>query len=257
MILVDFRNWDFGKSLGYLPSAQKELLQRDFEVLNELGDFEVLELFGVDKKPIVLSDLFFENKDNIAVSPVKNVSNFYESIDLVLETKNKEVVDYTEAADEQVYFYGASSLVVHSDSEIALCGINDFTDESLFEEYCEDFELTPFSFEISNDFLTSDIALFTGNTLLLCLDFIKDKKTRKDLFSLLKLNHLDVILVTKEQVEKGVLNMKLVENTLIITKQAEVLLTKQQKEQLLKNNTKVATLPFLEKVGVKLRDVIL
>lgn len=253
MVLIDFREWSFG-NLGYLPNAQKELLQREFNALTKTATFKVVNLGGV--QPFSLSSLFFENAETIAVSPLKNISQFYECIDIVLAAKNKEVIDYTEAAEEEVYFYGQNSLVSHLASEIALCGINKLTDESLFEEYCEDFELTPFSFELSNELLTSDVALFVEDTLLICLEFIRDKKTKKDLFSLLKSNQIKVITVTKDQVEKGVLNIKFVEKVLLMSKQTNGLLTTDQKEQLSNFKTEIVELLFLEKAGVKLRDII-
>lgn len=255
MILIDFRNWIFDKSLGFLPNAQKELLQRDFDTLTKNTNFKILDLGAV--KPLSISNLFFKNKEQIAVSPLKNIETYYEAIDKVLETENKGTIDYTEAAEEEIYFYGQNSLVSHLASEIALCGINENTDESLFEEYCEDFELTPFSFDLPDDILTSDMACFVGNTLLICLAYIKDKKVKKDLFSLLKANRISTITFTKEQVEHGVFDMKPVGDKLILTQKAYDVFTEDQKNALLEIKTEIIKIPFLEKAGIKLRDIIL
>jgi len=254
MILLDFRNWSFD-NYGYLPNTKEELLRRDFETLRKISKLDVVDL-GV-LKPFKLSSLFFEDSKTIAVSPLKKVESFYKCIDALLEVKDKEVIDYTEAAEEEVYFYGKNSLVAHKESEIGLCGINSLSDESLFEEYCEDFELTPFSFEISDDFLTSDFALFVGNKLLICLEFIKDKKTKKDLFSVLKANKIEVISLTKSQVEKGILNLKFTGDMLLMTKNVDELFTDIQKEQLVGFNKTIIDLPFLEKTKIRLSDVII
>lgn len=255
MILIDFRNWIFDKSLGYLPNAQKELLQRDFDTLTKNTDFKSLDLGAV--KSLHISSLFFKSEAQIAVSPVKNISDFYEVIDRILEIENKETIDYTEAAEEEIYFHGQDSLVSHSISEIALCGINEKTDESLFEEYCEDFELTPFNFDLSKELLTSDMACFIGNTLLICLDYIKDKKVKKDLFSFLKANGICVITFTKEQVIQGVFDMKALNEKLLISKKAFDLFTEEQKQKVSNIHVEVVVLPFLEKTEIKLRDIIL
>ena len=255
MILIDFRNWIFDKSLGVLPNAQKELLQRDFDILTKNTDFKILDLGPV--KPLSVSDLFFKNEEQIAVSPIKDIETYYETIDKVLEIENKETIDYTEAAEEEIYFYGQNSLVSHLASEIALCGINEKTDESLFEEYCEDFELTPFSFDLPDDILTSDVACFVGNMLLICLAYIKDKKVKKDLFSLLKSNGISTITFTKEQVENGVFDMKPVGDKLILTQKVYDVFTEEQKTAFSVIKTEIIKIPFLEKAEIKLRDIIL
>ncbi|NIJ45972.1 hypothetical protein FHR24_002443 [Wenyingzhuangia heitensis] len=255
MILLDFRNWIFDKSLGVLPNAQKELLQRDLDTLAKAADLEILNLGAI--QPFSISSLIFKNEEQIAVSAIKKVSDYYSVIDLILEKENKEVVDYTEAVEEGVYFYGQNSLVAHSVSEIALCGINSFTDESLFEEYCEDFELTPFSFELPDDLLTSDIACFIGDTLLICLEYITDKKVKKELFSFVKIHGIKIVTFTKQQVLQGILNVKYTGEKLLLTKKAFDLCTTEQKKALSETELEVIAFPFLEKVGVRLRDVIL
>lgn len=253
MVLIDFRNWSF-ENFGYLPNAKSELLRRDFNSIKESINIDVLDLGSLE--PFKFNSLFFENTNTIAVSPLKNIESVYASINSLLEAKNKEVMDYTEAAEEDVYFYGKNSLIAHLGSEIALCGINTLSDESLFEEYCEDFELTPFSFDITDEFLTSDFALFIGNTLLICLEFIKDKKTKKDLFSILKQQNIDVITLTKSQIESGITNIKLVGETLLITKKSYDLFTENQKQQLENFTIKIIDVPFLEKAKLTLSDVI-
>lgn len=254
-MLVDFRSWVFDEKLGVLPNAQKELLQREFNALKTIIDDDILEVR--EMKPFSIADLFFENSETIAVSPVKKIEHFYGLIDQVLEIRQKEVIDYTAAVKEQVYFCGAAGLVVHLTSEIALCGVNSKADESLFEEYCEDFELTPFSFDLPEGLVTSDVALFVEDTLLICLEYILDKKMKKDLFSFLKANNIRTVVLTKEQILKGVLDIKFINNKLLMAKYVNNVLTDQQKEDLGVFKTEVLKLPFLEKAGIKLRDVIL
>jgi len=256
MILVDFRNWKFDKSFGYLSNTQNKLLEREFDTLKKLGCFMILELFVAQRNRIAISDIFFENKKAIAVSSVNNLSDFFESIDKVLDLKNKEVIDYTEAAEEEVYFYGSSSLVVHKKSEIALCGVNTYSDESLFDEYCEDFEFTPFSFELPEGMFTRDMAFFVKDILLICLDYITDKKKKKQLLSFLKSWEITVISFTKEQVEKGAFNLISFEGGLMMTKEVCGIFTEKQKEALQGVNVKIIELPFLDKAGVLLRNII-
>lgn len=254
MILVDFRGWEFKTQTAYLPNAQKELLQRDFDALKNIQDFNIV------KSPVQakLSDLFFKNNHTIAVSPVNNIKHFYETLDTVLEIEDKEVIDYTEAAEEEVYFYGNNSLVAHHVLEIGICGINRNSDESLFEEYCEDFELSPFSFDLPEGLMTSDIAFFANNKLLMCLEFVKDKKAKKQLISLLKSAGIELVSFTKQQVEKGVFNAKLLNSDkMVIAQNAYDLFTEKQKEAILGIDLKIVELPFLEATEIQLRDLIL
>jgi len=228
-------------------------LQRDFDTITKIKNFEVLNLGDI--KPLSIADLFLKNEEQIAVSAIKNIENYYEIIDNVLELENKETIDYTEAAEEDVYFYGKNALVSDTTSEIALCGVNEFADESLFEEYCEDFELTPFSFDLSHDLQTSDVAIFTGKTLLICLDYIADKKVKKQLFGLLKSSGIKAVTFTKEQVAHGVLDLLSIDDKLYATNKAYDLFTAEQKKAM--SNIEIIDLPFLDKAGVKLRDIIL
>ncbi|WP_010137162.1 arginine deiminase-related protein [Ochrovirga pacifica] len=254
MILLDFRNWEFTTQKKYLPNAQKELVQSDFNILSELQDFSILKT----TIPVSLSDLFLKNENTIAVSSVKDIERFYETLDSVLEVEDKEVMDYTEAAEEEVYFYGSSSLVVNHKVELGICGVNENTDESLFEEYCEDFELNPFSFDLLKGVFTSDIALFVGNKLLMCLDYIKDKKLKKQLIGLLKNSGVELIAFTKEQVEQNAFNAKLLEDgRLVILQTAYNLFTEKQRAAISDIDLEIVALPFLEEANVKLRDILL
>ncbi len=255
MILLDFRNWEVESSLQMLQNTQKALLKKDFDTLLAVIAVGVVDLGKVEA--YTFSNLFFENGNSIAVSSVKNVASFYKSIDTIIDAKQKEIIDYTEASEEAVYFYGTNSLVANLHCEIGICGVNSLSDESLFEEYCEDFELTPFSFDLPEGLYTSDIAVFVNNTLFICLDFITDKKNKKALLNLVKAKGIRVIAVQKTQVEKGVLNMKFVNNTLVITTTAYALLTDTQKKELIDFSVKQVSLPFLDRIGIRLRDIIL
>lgn len=252
MVLIDFRSWEF-KGSGFLPNAEKELLKRDFEAISSKAEFQILEVERTEA--LCLSSLFFENASDIAVSSIQHIEKYYKVIDAVLSKKDKEVIDYTEAGEEEVYFYGADSLVAHLNTEVALCGINTLTDESLFEEYCEDFELTPFSFDLPEGVFTSDVAFFANNKLLICLEYIKDKKQKKQLTSLLKKNGIELVAFTKAQVDEKVLNVKMLNNgRLLILNSAYDLFTEKQKEAVL--DVEVIELPFLEKAGVQLKDIL-
>ncbi|MEN8765536.1 arginine deiminase-related protein [Wenyingzhuangia sp.] len=253
MILLDFRHWAFDQVLGCLPDTQIELLQKDFDMLLKVEEFKILDL--IVGKPLSISSLFFKNESQIAISPIENLPGGL--IDVVLELEDKAVVDYSGAAREEVYFHGQNSLVSHQLKEIALCGVNAFTDESLFEEYCEDFELTPFCFDLPDNLLTRDIACFVDDILLICWEYIEDKKVKKQLFSILKSNGIKVITVTKNQVSQGILNMSLLNGKLLITQEAFCLFTEKQKQEISKQDIEVVPLPFLERLGLKLRDIIL
>ncbi|MGY5351874.1 arginine deiminase-related protein [Wenyingzhuangia sp. IMCC45533] len=254
MLLLDFRNWKI-QNLGIIPNTQTALLKKDFEVLKNILKTNVLKT--VTEKPLSLSSLFFENSHTVAVSAVRNLKSYYGLIDEVLDVKNKELIDYTEAIKEEVFFYGSESLVAHPSSEIALAGINQKTDESLFEEYCEDFELTPFSFDLPDGLFTRDIACFLGTTLLVCLDYISDKKTKKSLLANLKINGIDIITVSKEQVSMGILNFTVINDTVLMPKSVIEIFTTVQLNKLSEIEIIELSLSFLDQANIKLRDVII
>lgn len=138
-----------------------------------------------------------------------------------------------------------------------MCGVNEFSDEALFEEYCEDFEMNPLVFSLPENLLTSDVAFFVNNKLLMCLEFVKDKKMKKQLLTMLKINNIELINFTKEQVTKGVFNAKVVAvDKLLISKSAYDLFTEKQKEALLGVRVEEVCIPFLEAQGVWIRDLI-
>jgi len=252
-MLINFTQWEFKTDL--LPNTLKILVTKDFETLKKISECSVLDL-GI-LKPFKISSLFFERNGILGVSPIAHVNKFYGVIDTVLASKNVEVIDYTTAAEEKVYFNGADSLVANFKFEIGLCGINKYTDESLFEEYCEDFELTPLSFDLPDDVMTSEMSFFIGNILFICMDFIVDKKVKKQILSIVANVGLKVIYITKQQVKKGVLNMKCVADYLVITDTAKNELTNNQLKELESSKIvlKEVFLPFLDKEGIKLRDV--
>ncbi len=254
MLLLNFKNWSFSKT-QLLPNAQKAMLKKDFDTLQTTLNLDVIET--LIEQPVSLSKLFFENKTTIGVSSIKNIASYYQLIDTILEKKNKEVIDYTEASQEEIYFSGAENLNAHLNSEIAICGINKHTDESLFEEYCEDFELTPFSFEIPDNLSTRDICVFTNNTLLICLDLIKDKKVKKNLIKLLHQNNIQIINLQQNQISTGILNLIYSDNTIIMSQTTKELFHNTQLSQLNKHTIKIINCPTLELAQIKLRDIIL
>lgn len=254
MKLVDFRNWEF-KISNVLPNAQKALIKKDFDTMQSRTGFDVLK--NESNEPLFFSSYYYENEDLLGISSLPKVHDFLNMFSDFIASKEKDIVDYSEAADEKIFFYGSKSLVAHSESEIGVCGVNSLSDESLFEEYCEDFELTPFGFELEEGKFTSDVCLFIGNTLFVCWDYIKDKKEKKQLLSLLKRYNIEVFSINKSQVEKDILNMVFVNRKLWMFKSVFEQFSDEQKKKLERFELEIIEAPFLESERVKLADIIL
>jgi|SaaInl0LU_22_DNA_1037365.scaffolds.fasta_scaffold05959_4 hypothetical protein len=168
--------------------------------------------------------LTFHQNGVAAVYPVKSKKRRSGRSEVVFETLEaagicvEAVVDYTEAEEEGCYLEGTRSMVLDKVNEIAYASISMHTDESLFIEFCEDFEYTPIVFSSVDELeepvsYTSDI-LFVGDSVaMIASSYIQDKKERKLVLNQLKNSGKKIIYLNKNQVNKGVTATLQVNNT--------------------------------------------
>ncbi|WP_378177716.1 citrulline utilization hydrolase CtlX [Aquimarina sp. SS2-1] len=127
----------------------------------------------------------------------------------------KNIIDYTEAEDTDIFLEGTGSLVLDRVNRKAYCALSPRADEELFIEFCEDFEYTPVIFTayqtVNNERLPiyhTNVMMGIGETFaVVCLDSIDDKKERKNLVSHLKSDGKEIISITEDQVNNFAGNM--------------------------------------------------
>ena len=177
--------------------------------------------------------------------------------------KIENIVDYTEAEKESVYLEGTGSLLLDRVNRKAYCALSQRADESLFIEFCEDFEFTPVVFTANQTvngkrtpIYHTNVMMCVGETFaVICLSSIDDKKERKNVLKHLKEDDKEIIDITEEQVEHFAGNMLQVvgnnnERYLIMSQAAYNSLTKEQVNRLEKH-TKIlsSSLKVIEACG--------
>ncbi len=127
----------------------------------------------------------------------------------------KNVIDYTEAENEEVFLEGTGSLVLDRVHRKAYCALSPRADEELLIEFCEDFEYTPVIFTAYQTVEGKRLPIYHTNVMMgvaetfavVCLDCIDDKKERKNLVNHLKSSGKEIIAITESQVNNFAGNM--------------------------------------------------
>lgn len=157
---------------------------------------------------IVLYPMFAENR---------RLERREDILDVVEEAgfEISDVMDYTSAEEVNVFLEGTGSIVLDRENNKAYCALSARSDEELFIEFCEDFDLNPILFEA---FQTVDgqrkliyhtnVMMSIGETFaVLCYDSVEDKQERKMILENLKSDGKEVIFITEEQVAHFAGNM--------------------------------------------------
>jgi len=130
------------------------------------------------------------------------------------------IIDYTEAENENLFLEGTGSLLLDRQHRKAYCALSPRADEDLLIEFCEDFEYTPVIFTakqtVNGDRLdiyhTNVMMCLAENFSVVCLDSIDDKSERKNVVKQLKDDGKEVIAISEEQVTNFAGNMLQVRN---------------------------------------------
>ncbi|RPE00019.1 amidinotransferase [Aureibaculum marinum] len=125
------------------------------------------------------------------------------------------IIDYTSAEEENIFFEGTGSLALDRIHRKAYCALSPRADEELIIEFCEDFEYTPVIFTAYQTVKDKRLPIYHTNVMMclaetfviICLDCIDDKKERKNVLKHLKEDGLEVIAITEEQVANFAGNM--------------------------------------------------
>lgn len=163
----------------------------------------------------------FHENGTVALYPMFAVNRRHErreDVLNILETNGfviENIVDYTSAEDENVFLEGTGSILLDRENQIAYCALSARADESLFIEFCEDFEYTPVVFTANQTVNGKRKAIYHTNVMMclaetfavICLDAIDDKKERKQIVKHLQQTNKEVIAITEAQVNNFAGNM--------------------------------------------------
>ena len=162
----------------------------------------------------------------------------------------ENVIDYTEAENEEIFLEGTGSLLLDRMHRKAYCALSPRADEELFIEFCEDFEYTPVIFHAWQTVQGKRELIYHTNVMMalgeqfavICLDSIDDKAERKNVVQHLRETGKEVIAITEAQVNCFAGNMLQVvgkddKRITVMSKAAFESLTKEQISTIAKSST--------------------
>lgn len=159
----------------------------------------------------------------------------------------EQFMDYSEAEQEDVFLEGTGSLILDRVNKKAYCALSPRADESLFIEFCEDFEYDPVVFTAYQTVEEKRLPIYHTNVMMcvadefcvICLDSIDDKKERKNVVNHLKQTGKEIINITEQQLQHFAGNMLQVQGSehkyLVMSAAAERSLNQEQRDQIEKH----------------------
>lgn len=129
--------------------------------------------------------------------------------------KINNIIDYTSAEEAGVFLEGTGSLLLDRANDKAYCALSPRADETLFIEFCEDFEYTPVVFTAYQTYEGKRLPIYHTNVMMclaetfavICLDSIDDKKERKNVIQNLTDDGKEVIKISEKQLAHFAGNM--------------------------------------------------
>ncbi|MBP0903381.1 citrulline utilization hydrolase CtlX [Mariniflexile gromovii] len=163
---------------------------------------------------------FHENGD-VGLYPMFAENRRLERSEDVLEAVEEDgfvinnIVDYTDAEEENVFLEGTGSILLDRANRKAYCALSPRADEDLFIEFCEDFEYLPIIFTANQTVNGERKAIYHTNVMMclgetfavICLSSIDDKKERRNVMDHLKQDGKEIIDITEAQVNNFAGNM--------------------------------------------------
>ncbi len=175
----------------------------------------------------------------------------------------EHVVDYTSAEEEGLFLEGTGSILLDRINNKAYCALSERADESVFIEFCEDFEYTPVLFTANQWVSGKRLPIYHTNVLMclaedfavICLDAIDNKKERKNVTDHLRESGKKIVPISEEQMHQFAGNMLQLAGAdnvrlMVMSTAAYNSLTQEQLLQLGKNNRIVhSSLETIETCG--------
>ncbi|AWI24479.1 citrulline utilization hydrolase CtlX [Flavobacterium pallidum] len=214
---------------GMLPAAINAKAQQEFDALVDVLKKAGVEVIVIDdtEKPDTPDSIFpnnwvsFHENGDVALYPMRAENRRperREDILDILEGKGfliENVMDYTDAETDGYFLEGTGSVVLDRVNGKAYCCLSERSNEELFIEFCEDFDLHPVIFEAFHANNNKRKPIYHTNVML-CIgskfavifaDAIDDKKERKMVLDSLKDDGKEIIFITESQLDAFAGNM--------------------------------------------------
>jgi hypothetical protein len=214
---------------GILPETVNAKAQQEFDIFAEkLQNAGINVIVAEDTTELDTPDSIFPNNwisfhenGDIALYPMFAENRRLERNEEILNLIESEgyiinnIVDYSEAEEENVFLEGTGSLLLDRQNRKAYCALSPRADENLLIEFCEDFEFTPVIFKANQSVDNQRLAIYHTNVMMalaenfavICLESIDDKSERKNVLKHLKQDGKEVLVITEEQVTSFAGNM--------------------------------------------------
>lgn len=163
----------------------------------------------------------FHDSGTVVIYPMFAENRRRERREDVFDTLEKQgfridhIVDYTSAEKEGVFLEGTGSILKDRVNQKAYCALSERAHESLFIEFCEDFDCFPVIFTAYQTVNGKRLPIYHTNVMMamaetfvvICLDTIDDKKERKNVVNHLKNDGKQIIEITETQMHQFAGNM--------------------------------------------------
>ena len=212
-----------------LPETVNVKAQREFDdlvfKLNEVGinTIVIQDTVTYDTPDSIFPNnwISFHDNGNIGVYPMFAENRRLERREDILATIEEkgfvinEIIDYTEAEEENFFLEGTGSIVLDRVNKKAYCALSPRADEELFIEFCEDFDYFPVIFNANQTVNNKREPIYHTNVMMcvadkyaiICLDAIDDKKEKKNVIKHLKESEKEIISISESQVNNFAGNM--------------------------------------------------
>lgn len=234
---VDFRfneetavnNYFQTKTLESLETVQAKALKEFKEMVSKLREHGVNVITLQDTLTPHTPDSIFPNNwisfhENkmIALYPMfaenRRKERREDEVFELLEERGfliEEVMDYTDAEEENVILEGTGSIILDRENKIAYAAISPRTNEELFIEFCEDFEYSPVIFTANQTVDNKRMEIYHTNVMMcvadkyaiICLDSIDDKSEKKNVVESLTKSGKEIIKISEKQMHQFAGNM--------------------------------------------------
>lgn len=214
---------------GLSPETVNERAQEEFDnFVKKLRTVGVNVIVVQDTKNPDTPDSIFPNNwisfhDNgdVVLYPMYAVNRRDERREDILDLIEEKgfvienIVDYTDAEDDEIFLEGTGSLLLDRVNGKAYCALSPRAEEELLIEFCEDFDLGPVIFQAYQDvdgvrelIYHTNVMMCIGSTFaVLCADCIDDKQERNMVIDNLKQDGKEIIYITEDQVNNFAGNM--------------------------------------------------
>ncbi|WP_282123764.1 citrulline utilization hydrolase CtlX [Algibacter mikhailovii] len=220
----------YQKALKHItPETVNAHAQQEFdEYVNKLRQIGVQVVVVDDNKEADTPDSIFPNNwvsfhadGNVGLYPMFAENRRLERREDILVALEENgfiinnIIDYTDAEEEEVFLEGTGSLILDRVNRKAYCALSPRADEDLLIEFCEDFEYSPVIFTANQTVNGARKAIYHTNVMMcigetfavICLDSIDDKKERKNIIKHLKEDGKEIVAITEAQINDFAGNM--------------------------------------------------